>query len=115
LHRAPGAIFSPDGTHVVIGGTGGLGRSIVKYMVEHGARHILLLSRSGDAKGVLEPLCIDMREQYDAIITPIKCDVGDENQVWSLVEFCESALPPIRGVIHAAMVLRVSAGALVGD
>ena len=80
---------------------------MAKYMVEHGARNIVLLSRSGGSTGMAKRL----REELpcpDAEIVVKKCDVADEKQVWELVsDLTVSSIPPICGVIQAAMVLRV--------
>jgi NAD(P)-dependent dehydrogenase (short-subunit alcohol dehydrogenase family) len=99
-------IFRPDGTHLIVGGTGGLGRSIAKYMIEHGARHIVLLSRSGGGDDTIQQLQREV-QRYDASVLVMKCDVSDVGQVQKLIEDCKSCLPPVCGVIHAAMVLRV--------
>lgn len=107
MHRISKTIFRGDGTHVIIGGTGGLGRSMAKYMVEHGARTVVLLSRSGGGEGLAEKLQQEM-SCPDARIVVKKCDASFEDQVWHLVNDCQGVLPPICGVIHAAMVLRVS-------
>ena len=40
-------ILRSDGTYLLIGGTGGLGRSMAKWMVDNGAGNVVLLSRSG--------------------------------------------------------------------
>lgn len=106
LHRVPRSIFRHDGTHLIVGGTGGLGRSMAKYMIEHGARHIVLLSRSGGGHDTIQKLQREM-QRYDARVVVMKCDVGDVGQVQKLVEDCKTCLPPVCGVIHAAMVLRV--------
>ena len=42
------------------------------------------------------------------VIVVKACDIADQESVNALVEDCAKTLPPIRGVIHAAMVLRVS-------
>ncbi|KAK1753759.1 putative polyketide synthase [Echria macrotheca] len=104
-HQASETIFRRDGTHVIVGGTGGLGRSMAKYMVEHGARNVVLLSRSGGG----EQMVGQLREEIgcpEAKILVKKCDASDENQVRQLVAECTKTLPPICGVVHAAMVLR---------
>ena len=41
--------ISPDGTYLVTGGAGGLGLSTAEWLVEQGARHLLLTGRSGAA------------------------------------------------------------------
>ncbi|KAF7363153.1 putative polyketide synthase [Mycena venus] len=46
-----GAMFDSDKTYVLLGGIGSLGASVAVYMVQHGARHIVVTSRSG--KGTL--------------------------------------------------------------
>ncbi len=85
---------------------------MAKYMVEHGARSIVLLSRSGGGNESMEKLrqeiaCLDAR------IMVMKCDASYEDQVRQLVRDCKGVLPPICGVIHAAMVLRASVDSLV--
>jgi fatty acid synthase len=40
--------FDPRASYVVIGGVGGLGTSIAHCLIENGARHIVLTSRSGE-------------------------------------------------------------------
>jgi NAD(P)-dependent dehydrogenase (short-subunit alcohol dehydrogenase family) len=75
-------------------------------MVRQGARHIVLLSRGGVVTDELEHL-IDESSYEDATIYVKACDVANEASVEKLVAECHSDMPPIRGVIHAAMVLRV--------
>nr|ART89046.1 polyene polyketide synthase 1 [Agaricomycetes sp.] len=41
--------FDPRAAYVIVGGIGGLGASIARCLVENGARHIVLTSRSGAA------------------------------------------------------------------
>ncbi|KAK1777236.1 acyl transferase domain-containing protein [Copromyces sp. CBS 386.78] len=104
-YRKSRGIFRRDGTHIIIGGTGGLGRSMAKYMAEHGARNIVLLSRSGGGKDMVEQLEKEI-SCPDVNIRVKKCDASDERQVRELVKDCARELPSICGVIHAAMVLR---------
>ncbi|KAM7218886.1 putative polyketide synthase [Rhypophila decipiens] len=104
-HRKDMTIFRKDGTHIIVGGTGGLGRSMAKYMVEHGARNIVLLSRSGGGDEMVRHLQQDI-QCPEARILVKKCDASIESQMRQLVSDCAKELPPICGVIHAAMVLR---------
>ncbi|KAK8064355.1 Reducing polyketide synthase PKS2 [Apiospora phragmitis] len=102
-HSAAGARLNPDGTHVIIGGTGGLGRSMAKWMVARGARHIVLVSRSGGSDKKVKKV---IRESASKAAIVVKtCDVANEEQVRLLVSQCAATLPPICGVVHAAMVL----------
>lgn len=95
-----------DVTYLIIGGTGGIGRSIAKRMVDRGARHVVLLSRSGKTTAELEQLISNSRV-VGASVYVEPCDVADEASVAALVSRIQSTLPPIKGLIHAAMVLRV--------
>jgi NADPH:quinone reductase-like Zn-dependent oxidoreductase len=98
--------FRSDASYIVIGGTGGLGRSMARWMVQQGARHIVLLSRGGVVTDELEYLINDSADEGSSIYVKA-CDVADEASVAKVVNECQSEMPPIRGVIHAAMVLRV--------
>ena len=98
--------MNPDGTHIIIGGTGGLGRSMTKWMIEHGARHIVLLSRSGGRVGDLGNLINETRDRANIVVK--QCDIASEDNVYRIVRECTETLPPICGVIHAAMMLHVS-------
>ena len=89
-----------------MGGTGGLGRSMAKYMVEHGARTVVLLSRSGGSQAMADKLTKEVGNKEARILIK-KCDASDEAQVRQLIKECaKDKLPPICGIIHSAMVLR---------
>ena len=99
-------LIRSDATYLITGGLGGLGRSLTKWLAQQGARSIVLLSRSGptsaNAKIVREEL-----SSADITIRILQCDVGDSDQVRDAIAACSQSLPPIRGVIHGAMVLHV--------
>ena len=42
-------VFDPRATYAILGGVGGFGVALARCMVERGARHIVLTSRSGEA------------------------------------------------------------------
>ncbi|KAL7623018.1 hypothetical protein AAE478_006697 [Parahypoxylon ruwenzoriense] len=103
LHHTSRRFLNPDGTHFIIGGTGGLGRNIARWMVEHGARHIVLLSRSGGKVAELQQLIDETRDRANIVVKA--CDIANEESVHRLVRECTEKLPPICGVVHAAMML----------
>ncbi|KAI2959036.1 hypothetical protein CBS147322_1358 [Aspergillus niger] len=105
-HPLPSSdLLSPDATYIVVGGTGGIGQSITRRMVQRGARHIVLLSRSGAVTEAAQKIISD-GQAVDASIQIKKCDVSEVSQVKSLIAELQKELPPVRGVIHAAMVLK---------
>ncbi|MFJ1766978.1 type I polyketide synthase [Amycolatopsis sp. NPDC088138] len=93
----PTRSWRPRGTVLVTGGTGGLGSVVTRWLVEHGAEHVVLVSRQGaDAPGAAE-LAGDR-------VTIAACDVADRDALAAVVE-------PIRGdlraVFHLAGVLEL--------
>ncbi|KAN0092149.1 BcPKS8, polyketide synthase [Hyaloscypha variabilis] len=102
--KTPKNLLRADGTYIIIGGTGGLGRSMSRWMIEKGARSIVLISRSGTVTGKVANLVEEAKSQGAQIVVK-PCDVSDKSQVEKLIKEDISNLPPVKGVIHAAMVL----------
>lgn len=102
--RAP-AHFSPDATYLLVGCLGGLGRSLTSWMMEAGARRFTFLSRSGTDNKSAAKLVADI-EAAGAIVQVVRGDATSRGDVVRTVQGVSSK-HPIRGVVHAAMVLRV--------
>lgn len=100
--RAP-HLFTTDANYVVIGGLGGLGRFICSWMIENGARHITVISRSG--AGNLEARnALSAMNSSGASIQRIKADACDRKAISNI--FSQLRVErPIRGIINLAMVL----------
>ncbi len=95
--------FDPQGTVLITGGTGGLGALVARRLVEQGVRSVLLASRRGaQAEGALE-LQAELAE-LGADVVLAACDVSDRSQLQSLLASVP-AERPLRGVVHAAVVL----------
>lgn len=79
---------------------------MTKWFVEKGARHIVLISRGGVVTEKLQKLISELSTtKAEILVRP--CDITNKEQVESLVRGMQQ-MPPIKGVIHGAMVLRVS-------
>ncbi len=102
LARAAAAAerFAWNGTVLVTGGTGGLGRIVARHLVaDHGVRELVLTSRRGaDAPGAAE-LVAELGE-FGADVRVVACDVSDRDSVASL--FADVS---VSAVVHAAGVL----------
>lgn len=99
-------ILRKDATYIIVGGTGGLGRSMANWMVQHGAAHVVLVSRRGKVTPVVQTL-INEAKTVGAHIYVHPCNIADELSVASLLQWitAEATMPPVRGVVHSAMVL----------
>jgi acyl carrier protein len=94
----------PQGTVLITGGTGFLGRLVARHVVvEHGVRHLLLTSRRGreaEGAGELEKELAEL----GATVRIVACDVADRSALAELLASISSAAP-LTGVIHTAGVL----------
>jgi acyl transferase domain-containing protein/selenocysteine lyase/cysteine desulfurase len=95
--------FSPDGTYLITGGLGGLGRAVGRWMVGHGARHLVLLGRNPPSAAARAE--VGAWELAGAHVAVVQADVSDAQKLAEALVQISASLPPLRGVIHAAGVL----------
>jgi acyl transferase domain-containing protein/surfactin synthase thioesterase subunit len=92
------------GTVLLTGGTGDLAGLFARHLiVEHGARHLLLASRSGGAAAGAERLREELRA-LGAEVTVVACDVANREQLAGLIDSIGDEHPLV-AVVHAAAVL----------
>ncbi|WP_345031090.1 type I polyketide synthase [Kutzneria kofuensis] len=91
------AVFRPNGTVLITGGTGSLGAVVARHLVNrHGVRKLVLASRRGaEADGVAELVA-----ELDAEVSVTACDVSDREQVAALLDEHRPT-----GIVHLAGVL----------
>jgi NAD(P)-dependent dehydrogenase (short-subunit alcohol dehydrogenase family)/acyl carrier protein len=96
-----GSPLDPERTVLITGATGGLGSLVARHLAErHGARHLLLVSRSGpEAPGAGE-LAEDLRE-LGAQTEISACDVSDPKALKALLAQIP-AEHPLGAVFHCA-------------
>ncbi|KAI0165413.1 polyketide synthase PksD [Hypoxylon sp. FL1284] len=99
--------FDENAAYVIVGGLGGIGRSIVRWMVSKGAKHLIILSRSGCTFQSAQDLVDEIAKDNVKVVTP-KCDVSSAKALSRVLEQYDRTAPPIRGCFHAAMVLNDS-------
>lgn len=91
-----------DASYLLVGGLGGLGRSIATWMAERGAKHFVFLSRSGDKNPHAAAL---VRDLGGAGCTA-QIVAGSVTEMSDVVRTVKRATMPIAGVIQLSMVLR---------
>jgi acyl transferase domain-containing protein len=95
--------LSAKATYLITGGLGGLGLQVARSLIETGARHLVLVGRSGAGKDAAET--IRELEAAGAHVSVRAADVGDPAQVSEILESIAGTMPPLRGVIHAAGII----------
>jgi phthiocerol/phenolphthiocerol synthesis type-I polyketide synthase C len=95
--------LSANATYLVTGGLSGFGLRSAQWLVEKGARHLVLLGRRGAATQEAQPLLALWREQ-GIEVQALACDITDAAQLASVMARIESSAWPLRGVVHAATV-----------
>lgn len=96
------AFFKGDKTYWMCGLSGALGISLVDWMIERGARYLVLTSRNPN----ISPDWIEAHKQNGVTVSIIPCDVTNEPALRAAHKSICEKLPPIIGVLNGAMVLR---------
>src|SRR5262249_38808199 len=92
-----------ESTYLITGGLGALGLRVAQWMVNQGARHLVLTGRrdpSQQARQRLKEL-----EESGVRILFIKSDISKHIDVIHLLESIKKNMPPLRGLIHAAGIM----------
>jgi acyl transferase domain-containing protein len=101
---APKHSFTIDtnATYVISGGLGGLGLLVARFLVEQGARQLILLARRTANQNVLAE--IQAWEARGVTVKALQIDVADAEQMAQVIDGIDAS-HPLRGVIHAAGLL----------
>ncbi len=100
----PAFAVKPDGAYLITGGLGGFGRVLAEWLVQAGARHLVLSSRSGAST----PETVDFVASLVARgieTTVLKADIGSPADVKGLISGLRAAKTPLKGIFHLAMVI----------
>lgn len=96
------AFFKSDKTYWMCGLSGALGVSLADWMIEKGARYLVLTSRNPN----ISPDWIEAHKRNGTIVKIVACDVTDEPALRTAHKSICETMPPIIGVLNGAMVLR---------
>jgi acyl carrier protein len=106
----------PDGAYVVTGAFGGAGRLVARWLLERGARHLVLVGRSPlpprERWATIDPRTSD-GERIGIIralegaggsvhVSPVAIDDEPALDAW-FAAYAAELRPPVRGVVHCAV------------
>jgi myxalamid-type polyketide synthase MxaB len=92
--------FEGDASYLITGGLAGLGLVVVQWMVEQGARHLVLTGRSQPSEKTIE--VIRGLQQRGAEVVIACGDVSDRSHLDEVFSRFGRTLPSLRGVVHSA-------------
>ncbi|KAI8946740.1 hypothetical protein F4801DRAFT_593114 [Xylaria longipes] len=93
--------FKPDGTYVLIGCLGGLGRCLARFMVDRGARNLTFLGRSGADKKEAAAMINSLRDR-GCTVHVVRGDVSNKEDV---AKAASIAGVPVYGMVQGSMAL----------
>ncbi|ASB52640.1 MULTISPECIES: non-ribosomal peptide synthetase [Bacillus amyloliquefaciens group] len=103
INKDSASTLRTNGTYVVSGGTGGIGRKLVEYLVtSHGAKVILIGRSEFDISNSEWVKCLDGKSDQ---ILYWRADIGDTKVLHELYEDYKKKHPPVNGVFHLAGVV----------
>ncbi len=95
--------LSSDRTYLIAGGWGGLGLLLAEWLVERGARHLVLVGR-GEPSEAAQRVFAELRQRGAHVVTP-RADISRREELARVLADCRESMPPLGGVVNAAGVL----------
>lgn len=103
----PPASLHPTASYLLVGGLGGLGRSLAGLLVSLGARHLCFISRSGATSSEAKALLHTMTSSHVDVVV-YQCDVAESSALGDVLDKHSASRPPIKGAFQCAMALHDS-------
>ena len=98
------ALFDREASYLITGGTGGLAKPLIEYLIHRGVKHIIITSRS---ECPLETQAlIDQARKKQIYIKHNVADASNFQQMEDIVKNIEQSANPLKGVFHLAGVIR---------
>lgn len=85
-------------------GLGVIGRAYARWLVEHGAKHLILLSRNASSGPHTASLEAELSILGAQVILK-NCDASDFASLQTVLTECGKSMPHVRGIIHGGMML----------
>jgi acyl transferase domain-containing protein/acyl carrier protein len=91
-----------DASYLITGGLGGIGLAVSRWLVERGARHLVLTGRTAERTTDVQRSRLAELAHRGATVRAVQVDVSDEPSMAALLADLRQASPPLRGIYHAA-------------
>ena len=98
--ESQGVKLQSEGTYLITGGLGALGLKVARWLVEQGAKYLVLTGRRGASPQAQETISELSRSGTEILVA--QADVSAQADMVRLFETVKASLPPLKGVIHAA-------------
>nr|XP_002738672.1 PREDICTED: fatty acid synthase-like [Saccoglossus kowalevskii] len=98
------SICHPQKTYIITGGLGGFGLELANWLVERGALHLVLTSRSGIRNGY-QSRCVKKWRDLGVQVIISTVDITETDGAEKLIKDAYQ-IAPIGGLFHLAMVLK---------
>ena len=96
--------LDPGGSYLVSGGFGGFGLATAEWLAAQGARSLILIGRSGAASETAQE-ALERLRGIGVVVHEVKASVAEEANLRTQLEPVLADAPPLKGVVHAAMVI----------
>ncbi|MBA3470567.1 MAG: SDR family NAD(P)-dependent oxidoreductase [Herpetosiphonaceae bacterium] len=97
------AVFQADASYLIVGGLSGLGLAVAEWMATQGARHLVLVGRSQPTASALQ--AVERLSRLGVQVLVEQADVSEAASIAAVFAKIDATLPPLRGLVHSAVVL----------
>ena len=106
VSAVPRTVCHPNLSYVIVGGLGGFGLELAQWLVDRGARHLILTSRAGVRNGYQDRRIRELRK-LGVDVRVSKHNVSNANDALALVNEANSeGVEGIGGLFNLAVVLQ---------
>ncbi|XP_068094357.1 phthioceranic/hydroxyphthioceranic acid synthase-like [Hyperolius riggenbachi] len=100
-------LFKHNAVYIVTGGLTGLGFETVKFILQNGGGHIVILSRRKVSTQTEQQIAKVKNEKDNVKIIALSCDITLYTEIKKAIDSAQKAFPniPIKGIFHSVVVL----------
>jgi acyl transferase domain-containing protein/acyl carrier protein len=96
--------WTPRGSILITGGTGAIGRHVARWLADHGAEQVVLVSRSGASAAASAEIAAELATRGTAVQI-VAGDTSDRSDLSALLDRIAADGPALTGVMHTAGVV----------